>query len=41
MISPIWARWKQIYGSLGVGDLRPAPMGAGTRLAMKKREKLA
>jgi hypothetical protein len=41
MISPIWAPWKQIYGSFGVGDLRAAPRGAGTGLAMKKREKLA
>jgi hypothetical protein len=42
MISPIWTPWKQIYGSLGVGDLRAAPMASAPPIGdQEARKKLA
>jgi hypothetical protein len=41
MISPIWARWKQIYGSSEGGpDLRAFPIGVGWRLATARAKSL-
>src|SRR5262245_10333869 len=45
MISPIWARWKQFYGSLRGRDLGAAPtsrpLRAGTRLVTATHDKFA